>query len=51
MGLPSLTKAENGPAYTGKGFDAFCKEFGIQLKTGVPDDPMGQGTVEHANST
>ena len=51
MGLTKLIKIDNGPTYTGKGFNAFFKVFGIQQKTRIPYNPMGQGIVECANGT
>lgn len=51
MGLPKVIKTVNGPAYTDKNFISFCKEFGIEHKTGIPYNPMGQGIVEHAHHT
>ena len=45
-GLPKVGKTDNGPAYTGNSFEQFCKEFGIEHKTEIPHDPMGQGIVE-----
>ena len=44
-------KADNWSAYTGNNFILFCKEFGIEHKTGIPYNPMGQGIVEHAHHT
>jgi transposase InsO family protein len=43
--LPKVIKTDNGPAYTGNNFISFCKEFGIEHKTGIPYNPMGQGIV------
>jgi hypothetical protein len=34
MGLPKVVKTDNGPADTGNNFTSFCKEFGIEHKTG-----------------
>ena len=51
MGVPKVIKTDNGPAYTGKNFISFCKEFNIKLKTGIPYNPMGQGIVERAHRT
>ena len=51
MGLPKVIKTDNGPAYTGNNFNSFCKEFGIEHKTGIPYNPMGQGIVECAHHT
>jgi hypothetical protein len=35
MGLPKVIKTDNGPAYTGKNFKSFGKEFGIEPKSGI----------------
>lgn len=51
MQLTKLIKTYNGSVYMGKESGAFCKELGIQHKTGIPYNPMGQGIVEHANGT
>ena len=51
MGLPKVIKTDNGPAYSGKNFISFCKEFGIKHKTGIPYNPMGQGIMVHAHHT
>lgn len=51
MGLPKVIKTDNGPAYTGKNFISFCNEFGIEHKTGIPYNAMGQGIVERAHQT
>jgi transposase InsO family protein len=39
MGLPKLSKTDNGPSYSSKKFTSFCKEFGIKHKTGIPYNP------------
>jgi transposase InsO family protein len=49
MGLPKLSKTDNGLSYTGNNFTSCCKEFGIKHKTGIPYNPMGQGIVERAH--
>jgi transposase InsO family protein len=49
MGLPKLSRTDNGPSYTGNNFTSFCKEFGIKHKTGIPYNTMRQGIVEHAH--
>ena len=51
MGLPKVIKTDNGPVYTGNNFTSFCKEFGIEHKTGIPYNPMGQRIVEHVHCT
>lgn len=51
MGLPKVIKTDNGPAYNGNNFTSFCKEFGIEHKTGNPYNPMGQGIVERVYHT
>jgi transposase InsO family protein len=51
MGSPKLIKTDNEPSYTGNNFTSFCKEFGIEHKTGIPYNPKGQGIVERAHRT
>jgi hypothetical protein len=51
MGFYKVIKTDNGPAYTGNNFTSFCKEFGIEHKTGIPYNPMGQRIVEHVHCT
>nr|XP_035937813.1 uncharacterized protein LOC118529160 isoform X1 [Halichoerus grypus] len=51
MGLPSIIKTDNGPAYSSKKFQAFCMQYGIMHKTGIEYNPQGQAIVERAHST
>jgi transposase InsO family protein len=58
MGLSKLILTDNRPAYTGNmfffsgnNFISFCKEFGIEHKTGSSYNPMGQGIVERSHCT
>lgn len=41
----------NGLAYTGNNFISFCKEIGIEHKTGIPYNLMGQVIVERVYHT
>ncbi|KAL6058772.1 hypothetical protein STEG23_008626, partial [Scotinomys teguina] len=40
LGVPSLIKTDNGPAYASQGFQKFCKRWSIQHKTGIPYNPQ-----------
>ena len=40
---------DNGPGYTSKGFQAFCKQLQVSHVTGLPYNPQGQGVVERAH--
>ncbi|MBV2151093.1 transposase family protein, partial [Sphingobium sp. AS12] len=51
MGVPKQIKTDNGPAYVSRGFNHFCQDFEITLKTGIPYNPQGQAIVEHAHHT
>jgi transposase InsO family protein len=51
MGLPEIIKTNNRPAYTGKNFTSFCKEFGIECKTRIPYNPMGREIIECVHHT
>lgn len=46
-----LKSSISGPAYTGKNFTSFCKEFGIDHETGIPYNPMQQEIIEGAHRT
>ena len=50
-GKPLCLKTDNGPAYTSKGFAAFCQRMQVKHITGLPYNPQGQGIVERANRT
>jgi transposase InsO family protein len=51
LGIPKCIKPDNVPAYTSKSFFSFCLRFAINLKTGIPYNPQGQGIVEHTHQT
>lgn len=51
LGQPKVIKTDNGPGYTGKKFQIFCAKLEINLKTGIPYNPQGQGIVERAHQT
>lgn len=50
-GFPKTIKTDNGPAYTSKAFKNFADIFGIQLITGIPYNPQGQGIIERTHLT
>lgn len=50
-GIPKIIKTDNGPAYTSKSFLQFANTFHIQLVTGIPYNPQGQGIIERAHLT
>jgi hypothetical protein len=49
--IPKYIKTSNATAYTSTSFFSFCLCFGINLKTGIPYNPHGQGIIEHAHQT
>lgn len=51
MGKPSTIKTDNGPGYTRKNFQDFCKQLQILHITGIPYNPQGQGIVERAHQS
>jgi transposase InsO family protein len=51
MGVPSKLKTDNEPAYTGRRFKQFCKEWNIAHVTGLPYTPQGQAIIERAHRT
>lgn len=51
MGRPEVIKTDNGPGYTGRIFQYFCKQLQIKHITGIPYNPQGQGLVERAHQT
>ena len=48
-GKPVRLKTDNGPAYSSKGFRAFCAQLQVEHTFGLPYNPQGQGIVERAN--
>ena len=48
-GRPDSLKTDNGPAYTSKSFQTFCKIMQVSHSTGLPYNPQGQGIVERAH--
>ncbi|KAL6093853.1 hypothetical protein STEG23_026889 [Scotinomys teguina] len=50
-GKPQQLKTDNGPAYAGQLFEAFCNQMGVRLNHGLPYNPQGQGIVERAHRT
>ena len=51
MGKPEIIKTDNGPGYTGKKFQEFCRQLQIKHVTGIPYSPQGQGIVKRAHLT
>lgn len=51
MGSPKTIKTDNGPGYTGKNFQYFCKQLNVKHITGIPYNPQGQGIAERAHQT
>ncbi|KFV95625.1 hypothetical protein N326_11173, partial [Eurypyga helias] len=49
LGIPKTIKTDNGPSYISAQFSAFCTQFSIVHKTGIPYNPQGQGIVERFN--
>jgi transposase InsO family protein len=41
FGIPKSIKMDNGPAYTSKKFQEFCKLWDITYNTGIPYNPQG----------
>jgi transposase InsO family protein len=41
-GKPDSLKTDNGPAYTSKSFQTFCKIMQVSHSTGLPYNPQGQ---------
>jgi transposase InsO family protein len=39
MRLAKIINTDNGPIYTRNNVIQFCKEFGIEHKTGIPYNP------------
>ncbi|NXU79947.1 POK18 protein, partial [Oreotrochilus melanogaster] len=51
MGVPRTLKTDNGPAYSSKGMQIECQQWGISHVTGIPHSPTGQAVVERAHQT
>lgn len=49
MDIPKVIKTDNGPGYTSKAFQNFCRTFQIHHLTGIPYNPQGQGIIERAH--
>ena len=49
LGLRSLIKADNEPAYCSHSLKSFCSKLKISFKTGIPYNPQCQGIMERAN--
>lgn len=50
LGLPRQIETDNGPGYTRKAFQQFCK-FQIAYVTSISYNPQRQGIVERAHRT
>ena len=48
-GKPRTLKTDNGPGYTSKGFQTFCRKMQVQHITGLSYNPQGQGVNEQAH--
>ena len=51
MGIPSVLKTDNGPAFTSHSFHSFLSEWNITHITGIPYNPQGQTIIERAHHT
>ena len=51
MGIPSVLKTDNGPAFTLHSFHSFLSERNITHITGIPYNPQGQAIIERAHRT
>ncbi|NXE44919.1 PO113 protein, partial [Casuarius casuarius] len=51
MGVPTLIKTDNGPAYTAQRTRAFLQTWGVTHVTGIPYSPTGQAIAECTHRT
>ena len=51
MGIPSVLKTDNGPAFTSHSFRSFLSEWNITYTTGIPYNPQGQAIMARAHRT
>ena len=51
MGIPSVLKTDNGPAFTSHSFRSFLMEWNITHITGIPYNPQGQAIIERTHCT
>ena len=51
MGIPSVLKIDNGPAFISHSFHSFLMEWNITHITGIPYNPQGQTIIEKAHRT
>ena len=51
MGIPSVLKTDNGPAFTSHSFRSFLSEWIVTHITGIPYNPQGQAIIERAHRT
>ena len=51
MGIPSVLKTDNGPAFTSHSFHSFILEWNITHIMGIPYNPQGQPIIKRAHRT
>ena len=51
MGIPSVLKTDNGPAFTSHSFHSFLSKWNITHITGIPYNPQDQAIIERAHRT
>ena len=51
MGIPSVLKTDNGPAFTSHSFHSFLMEWNITCIIGIPYNPQGQAIIKRAHCT
>ena len=49
LGLPSVLKTDNGPPFTSKTFNDYCRLMGIKHQLITPRHPRANGLVEYFN--
>lgn len=48
-GIPQTVRTDNGPEFTSKDFELWCKDKGIQVQFIQPGKPMQNGYIERFN--
>ena len=51
MGIPSVLKTDNGPAFTSHSFHSFLMEWNITCIIGITYNPQGQAIIERTHRT
>ena len=51
MGIPSVSKTDNGPTFTSHSFHSSLSEWNITHITRIPYNPQGQAIIERAHHT